>query len=332
VNKFLLKLLTPVLPISMILIGIAGCQPGGRYGDKLKVAAVFSSSPREPWTDVIYRALRRAERELDVVCSYSQNVDSEEIEQILRDYAETGYAIIFGDAYGNEELIRKVARDYPETAFCFGSGLSPSDPNLSVFDDWIHEPAYLCGLIAGRMTKTGIIAVVAGKPVPEVNRLLNAFHMGAKEVNPGIKVRFNFIGEWYNPARADAAAREEITAGADIIYGERYGVFSACQDNDVLAFGNLKDQYSLAPDTVITGPVWDMFPTVEQVIEDVREEHYRALDYRQWSMMAKGGAFLAAYHSFDSRLPFDLKELISDRRRRIRAGTFRVMIDESIPE
>ena len=62
---------------------------------------------------------------------------------------ERAPAAIFGDAYGNEEAVRRVAAEYPATPFIFGSGLGPSDPNLSVFDDWIHEPAYLCGMLAG---------------------------------------------------------------------------------------------------------------------------------------------------------------------------------------
>ncbi len=330
-NKKRIWFVTPFISVIIILFA-AGCQPSGRYGDKLKIAAVFSSSLEEPWTNVIYQALREAERELEVVCTYSENVDSEAFERKLRDYAETGYAVIFGEAYGNEDLVRKVARDYPETVFCFGSGLSPSEPNLSVFDNWVHEPAYLCGLIAGKMTESGIIAVVAGKPVPEVNRLLNAFKRGVEELNPKAIVRFKFIDSWFDPIRAAQAAREEIAAGADIIYGERFGTIGVCQEHDIIAFGNLQDQNSLAPDTVITGPVWDMWPTVERVIEDVREEKYGALDYRQWSMMAKGGAYLAAYHSFDGRIPLALKELVQQRRRRILAGTFRVLIDESVPE
>ena len=62
---------------------------------------------------------------------------------------ERAPAAIFGDAYGNERAVRRVAAEYPATPFIFGSGLGPSDPNLSVFDDWIHEPAYLCGMLAG---------------------------------------------------------------------------------------------------------------------------------------------------------------------------------------
>ena len=48
-------------------------------------------------------------------------------------------------AFGNEEAVRRVAADYPDIAFVFGSGGGPAEPNFSVFDNWIHEPAYLAG-------------------------------------------------------------------------------------------------------------------------------------------------------------------------------------------
>ncbi len=63
--------------------------------------------------------------------------------------------------------MRRVAKDYPEIAFVFGSGLGPSQPNLSVFDNWIHEPAYLSGMLAGSLSESGKIGVVGGYPVVE---------------------------------------------------------------------------------------------------------------------------------------------------------------------
>ena len=89
-------------------------------------------------------------------------------------------AIIFGDSFGNEEAVRAVAADYPDIPFVFGSGGGPAEPNFSVFDNWIHEPAYLAGWLAGGLTKSNTIGVVAGYPVPEVNRITNAFIEGAR--------------------------------------------------------------------------------------------------------------------------------------------------------
>ena len=150
------------------------------------------------------------------------------MERILREVAETDVPdIIFGDAFGNEEAVRAVAADYPDIAFVFGSGGGPVEPNLSVFDNWIHEPAYLGGMLAGGLTESNVIGVVGGMPVPEVNRLVNAFIAGAKEVNPEVEVKVSFINSWFDPAAAKEAALAQIDAGADVLYAERFGVIEA---------------------------------------------------------------------------------------------------------
>src|SRR5438045_1402515 len=64
---------------------------------------------------------------------------------------------------------RRTAKEFPKVAFLFGSGAGPAEPNFGVFDNWIHEPAYLSGLIAGKMSKTNTVGAVAAMGIPEVN-------------------------------------------------------------------------------------------------------------------------------------------------------------------
>ena len=137
--------------------------------------------------------------------------------------------IIFGDSFGNEEAVRAVAADYPDIPFVFGSGGGPAEPNFSVFDNWIHEPAYLAGWLAGGLTKSNTIGVVAGYPVPEVNRITNAFIEGAQAKNPEVEVKVTFINSWFDPATAKEAALAQIGAGADVLYAERAGVIEAAE-------------------------------------------------------------------------------------------------------
>jgi len=167
---------------------VASCAPAatptttGETGGKLKVFGAFATPIEEPWDGVIHAALNKAKDAGTIDYEYNENIGySGDMERILREVADQKKPdIIFGDAFGNEEAVRRVAADYPKIAFVFGSGLGPSNPNTSVFDNWIHEPAYLCGMLAGGLTKSGTIGVVGGYPVPEVNRLVNAFIAGAK--------------------------------------------------------------------------------------------------------------------------------------------------------
>jgi basic membrane lipoprotein Med (substrate-binding protein (PBP1-ABC) superfamily) len=301
--------------------------------EPLLVFAAYATPIEEPWDGVIHTALQAVADEGRITYEYQDEIGySGDMEIILREVAEeTQPDIIFGDAFGNEEAVRRVARDYPEIAFVFGSGLGPAQPNLSVFDNWIHEPAYLSGLIAGSLTESGIVGVVGGYPVPEVNRIVNAFIQGVKEVNEDAEVRVTFINSWFDPATAQAAAQAQVDAGADVLFAERFGVIDVAVENDLWAFGNMSDQNELAPEHVITGPVWDMAPTVEFVVNQVEAGSYTGLDLKDFSMMAYGGASLAPLYEFEEMLDAELVELVRAREQEITDGLFRVNIDEDVP-
>lgn len=317
--------------LSVLLLGMFAVV--GAQDEPLEVFAAYATAIEEPWDGVIHTALMAEEEAGNIVYDYVDDIGyAGDMERILREIAEDEQpAIIFGDAFGNEEAVRRVARDYPEIAFVFGSGLGPAEPNMSVFDNWIHEPAYLCGLLAGSLTETGLVGVVGGYPVPEVNRIVNAFIVGVEEANPDAEVTVTFINSWFDPAAAKEAALAQIDAGADILFAERFGVIEAAQENGLLAFGNMSDQNELAPETVVTGPVWNMTPTVQYIIEQVQAGSYTAQDLKDFSMVAKGGATLAPLHGFEETLDPELVEMVRAREQEIIDGLYRVPIVEQPP-
>jgi basic membrane lipoprotein Med (substrate-binding protein (PBP1-ABC) superfamily) len=301
--------------------------------EPFKIAAIFQTAIEEPWDGVIHQACLKAKKEMpNIEYEFTEKIAAADFEKVLREYAERGFDLIVGDAFlAGEEPARRVAKDYPETAFAFGSEFGPVAPNFSVFDNWIHEPAYLCGVIAGRLTKSNILGVVAAIPIGEVNRLVNAFKAGALKVNPKVKVKISYIGGWFDPPKAKEAAIAQIEAGADLIFAERFGVFEAAKEKGVLAFGNMSDQNAMAPEVVITGPIWDMYPTVKFCIEMVQKKAWVSMDLGEWSMMAKGGSRLASFHSFEKTLPTEVVKEVRDLEQKITNGTFRVPVDEQKP-
>jgi len=304
------------------------------YAKPFKIAAIFQTAIEEPWDGVIHLACLKAKKEMgNIEYEFTEKIAAADFEKVLREYAERGFDLIVGDAFlAGEDPARRVAKDYPEIAFAFGSEFGPVAPNFSVFDNWIHEPAYLCGIIAGRMTKSNVLGVVAAIPIGEVNRLVNAFKAGALKVNPKVKVKISYIGGWFDPPKAKEAAIAQIEAGADLIYAERFGVFEACKEKGILAFGNMSDQNALAPTVVITGPVWDMYPTIKFAIEMVQKKAWVSMDLGEWSMMGKGGSRLAPYHAFEKTLPANVLKEVGDIKQKIVNGTYRVPVDEQKPE
>jgi len=331
------KKLTIVLGMLIITsLVLAACAPPVEEVEEAGVPfffAAFATAIEEPWDGVIHVAMQDAADAGLITYEYTDDIGyAGDMERVLREVAEENKPdAIFGDAFGNEEAVRRVAADYPEIAFAFGSGFSPSGDNFSVFDNWIHEPAYLCGLIAGGVSESGVIGVVGGHPVPEVNRITNAFIQGVKETNPDATVLVTFINSWFDPAAAKEAALSQIDAGADVLFAERFGVIEAAVENGLFAFGNMSDQNELGPDNVLSGPVWNMEPTVNYVIEQVVAGSFTSQDLKDFSMMGKGGASLAPYHGLESKIPADILALVEQRNQEILDGLFRVDIDEATP-
>ena len=302
--------------------------------EPLKVFGAYATEIAEPWDGVIHAALEAQSDAGVIEYTWDDALGySGDMELTLREVAEIDQPdVIFGDAFGNEEAVRSVAADYPDIAFVFGSGGGPADPNFSVFDNWIHEPAYLAGMLAGGLTESGVIGVVGGIPVPEVNRITNAFIAGAQAVNPDVEAKVSFINSWFDPAAALEAAQAQIDAGADVLFAERFGVIEAADLNDLIAIGNMSDQQSLAPDNVVTSVTWNMTPTVAYVIEQVAGGTYTAQDLKDFSMVAKGGAALAPINTgLIKEVPADLVEAVQTREQEIISGLFRVDINEATP-
>ncbi|HZW04161.1 MAG TPA: BMP family protein [Anaerolineaceae bacterium] len=340
-NPFVTALLAALLVV-MVIAGCAAPAPtpaAPAEGEEpaeaglVKVFGAYATPIEEPWDGVIHAALNKAKEEGKIEYTYTEDIGyAGDMERVLREVCNQQKPdVIFGDAFGNEEAVRRVAKDFPEIAFVFGSGLGPVDPNFSVFDNWIHEPAYLAGMLAAGLTETGTVGVVGGYPVPEVNRLVNAFVDGAKEVNPDVKVMVNFINSWFDPAAAKEAALAQIDGGADVLYAERFGVIEAASEKGLFAVGNMSDQNELAPDLVVTSVVWNMDPTVDYVVSQVEAGVFTAQDLKDFSMFAKGGATLAPFQGTESKLPADLVATVKEREDQIRQGLFRVDIDEAQP-
>lgn len=331
---------TLVILLVIFVLLLSACAPGAQATPApeefatLSVFGAFATAIEEPWDGVIHSALQQAQAADRITYEFTDDIGyAGDMERVLREVAEQKKPdIIIGDAFGNEEAVRRVAKDYPEIAFVFGSGGGPAEPNFSVFDNWIHEPAYLSGMLAGGLTKSNVIGVVGGHPVPEVNRIVNAFIAGALSVNPDVDVKTTFISSWFDPAAAKEAALAQVDAGADVLFAERFGVIEAAAENSLYAFGNMSDQKDLAPEYVVSGPVWHMEPTVDYLLSQVAGGTYTAQDLKDFSMFAKGGATLAPINTgVMGGIPQELIDAVTAKEEEIKSGLFRVDIDEAQP-
>lgn len=302
--------------------------------DPLKVAAVYTVPVEQQWVSRIHKAATAAKERGDIEYVYSENTSNNDYERVMREYCEAGYKLILGEVFGVEDAARSVAQDYPEIAFLEGSSFKPDAalPNFAVFDNYIQDASYLSGLIAGAMTKTKNIGMVGGYPIPEVNRLMNAFMAGVKESAPDAKFQVSFIGSWFDPPKAKETAFAQIDGGADLLYAERFGVSDAAKEKGVLAIGNVIDTQAEYPETVVASALWHFEPTLDKAIAEVKAGTFKADDYGVYSFMKNGGCSLAPLGTFEAKVPDAVKAKVAEKEKAIKDGSFVVEINDSEPK
>lgn len=321
--------------LSVLLLCLGVLAPTGSVlADKLKVAGIYTVPVQQKWVGTLHRALSAAQEAGEIEYTFSESVANTDYVRVMREYAEGGVQLIVGEAFGISREARRVADDYPKVAFLVGDPGKPHGENFSVFDNWIHEPCYLMGVIAGYMTKTGKIGMVGGYPIGEVNRLFHAFMDGARTVKPDIQFKVSFIGSWYDPPKAKEFAIAQVESGVDVLYAERAGVVDAARESGIIAFGNVNDmnKEENGTDVVVTSALWHMENAVNHAIGQVKAGSFQAADYREWTMMPKGGASLAPFYEFEDRVPAEAKAKIEELEAKILSGELSMATNDEEPK
>jgi hypothetical protein len=326
-----------------ILVFVAGCAMAGIAAPassalgadtKVPVVVAFYATPlEEPWNMVIHTALEAEERAGKIRYTWKDNLAGvAPMAAAITASLATKPDLVLADAADGDQEIRAIAAANPGITFVIGTATQPQSPNMSIFDSDLAEPAYLCGILAGRLSKSGTVGVVCGKSEAHVNRTINAFVAGAHDASATVKVKVTFIDSWYDPPKAKAAALDQIAAGADVIYAEREGAIAGAKEKGVLALGNLVDQFAEAPECVITGPVWNMTPLADYIVKKAAAGVVDAEDMQDFSTLARGGAALAPFHGWDTKLPPDVLELLREKDRALKAGLMTLEPNTTTPK
>jgi basic membrane lipoprotein Med (substrate-binding protein (PBP1-ABC) superfamily) len=183
------------------------------------------------------------------------------------------------------------------------------------------------------VTKSNVLGVVGGYPVPEVNRIVNAYVAGAQSVNPQVQVKVTFLNSWFDPTKAKQAALAQVSQGADVLFAERAGVIEAAKEKGLPSIGSMADQKDQAPESVMTSILWDMRPTVEAVLDQVKNDKFVAQNLKDYSFMKNGGSSLAPINTeVKGGLPQDVVTKVQDMEKKILSGEFTTPVDENTPK
>ena len=302
--------------------------------EPIRMAGIYTVPVEQQWVSRIHIAAEALKAAGTVDYTYTENVANTDYPRVMREYCEAGVKLIVGEVFGAEAEAREVCAEYPDVAFLLGSSFPPdaaANPNLGVFDNYIQDAAYLSGIVAGGMT-AGNIGMVGGFPIPEVNRLMNAFMAGVREVKPDAKFQVSFIGSWFDPPKAKETAFAMIDGGADLMYAERFGVSDAAKERGVLAIGNVIDTQADYPETVVTSALWHFEPTLNAAVAAIQAGSFKADNYGVYSYMNVGGCSLAPLGTFEGKVPAEIMAQVAEKEAAIKDGSFTVAIDDSEPK
>ena len=312
----------------------AGLMPRTTWAQTpVKMAGIYTVPVEQQWVSRIHKAAEAAVAAGQAEYTYTENTANTDYPRVMREYCEAGVQLIVGEIFGAEAEAREVCAEYPDVKFLLGSSFPPdATANLGVFDNYIQDASYLAGIIAGSMTASGKIGMVGGFPIPEVNRLMNAFMAGVRENKTDATFQVSFIGSWFDPPKAKETAFAMIDAGADLLYAERFGVSDAAKERGVLSIGNVIDTQADYPDTVVASALWHFEPTLQAALAAVMAGTFAAADYGTYSMMKAGGCSLAPLGTFDAKVPQAAKDMVAAKMAGIMDGSFTVAVDDGEPK
>src|SRR5689334_487688 len=226
--------------------------------EPLKIGFVYVSPIGDAgWTYQHDLARKEMEKALGakVQSKIVENVpEGADAERVIRELAAGGSKLIFTTSFGYMNPTIKVAQQFPNVMFDHATGYKTAK-NVGVYNARFYEGRYLCGIIAGKMTKSNVAGYVAAFPIPEVVQGINAFTQGMRSVNPNAEVKVIWVNSWFDPGREREAANTLISQGADVLthHTDSTAVVQAAEEKGKYAFSYHSDMSKYGPKAQLSG-------------------------------------------------------------------------------
>ncbi|HEX7336390.1 MAG TPA: BMP family protein [Gemmatimonadales bacterium] len=214
------------------------------------------------WNAAAYQGLQRIHDSLGVITSHVEARTPAEQSEALRTYAAQGYRLVFANGFEFQDAAERVSQEYPRTIFIITSGQRVRG-NVAPLIFRLEEASYLAGMVAGGLSRKGILGFVGGIELPPIKAAYEGWVNGARAVNPRIQSREIYLNSFDDPAAGREAALALIRVGADVFHhnadAAALGLFQAAKEHPgVYVFGANADQSRLAPDRVPGSAVIDL--------------------------------------------------------------------------
>ena len=322
---------------ALSLIPLTGCggplEAKSEDKSEFKVALVATGPTSDNgWNAGGLKGLEAVKKDLGLKDEQAASVDNQasasDQEKSLQAFGSKKYNVVFAHGNEYEEIALKIEKDFPKTLFVISSGKKVGT-NTTPIVLQLEDGAYLEGMLAAGMSKTGKIASVGAMDIAPVQSVFSSFEKGAKAYNPKIQVlKPVYSGSWDDPNKAMSATLPLIEQGADVIMQDvdaaAPGVFNAVKskskaDKKVYALGTNSDQNSISPDVILaSAPIYNEKIWV-MIAKGAKDGTFKPTD-KPFDM--KSGAIGFVFNpALEKAIPADLKAKIEEAQKKILDGT-----------
>jgi basic membrane lipoprotein Med (substrate-binding protein (PBP1-ABC) superfamily) len=259
--------LAVAIAASATLLGCrsGGCPSASTAGDSFNAHNRFNVALLTPgpvsdagWNAAAYEGLQLIKRQLGADVAMVQTASPADFDDAFRDFASRHFDLIFAHGFEYTDAALKGGQLFPQTMFIVTSG-SGSATNVASLSFKIEEAAYVEGVLAGTLSKTGIAGAVGGIELPAIKLTFQGFRKGFLSVRPEGRILTIFTGSFDDVGAAKEAALAQISHGADFLFHDAdaagLGVFAAAREAHIYAFGLSRNQNAVMPDVVIASVI-----------------------------------------------------------------------------
>jgi basic membrane protein A and related proteins len=304
----------------LLALSLSAANFGAYAADKLKVGFIYLGPIGDyGWTyehEVARQALVKALGE-KIETTYLENVnEGPDAERSIEQLVRAGNKLIFTTSFGYMDPTLKVANRYPSDFFEHATGFKRAK-NMSTYAGRWYQARYIQGVIAAKMSKTGILGYIVSFPIPEVISGINATMLGAQTVNPNIKVKIIWVNTWFDPGKEADAAKALADQGADVLmqHTDSPAAMQIAAQRGILAFGQDSDMIKFGPKSQLTAIVDNWAPYYIQRTKDVLDGTWKSTD--TWGGLKSKLVIMAPY----TNMPDDVKALAEKTQAGIEGGS-----------
>ncbi len=267
------------LLIAIGAIALCGCHrsPGANRGFSVALLVPGPISDAG-WNAAAYDGLMLIRSRLGARTAMVQTASPADFADAMRDFAARDFRLVFAHGFEYTDAAISTGRQFPHTIFAVTSG-NASSSNVASISFKIEEAAYVEGVLAGGVSKTGVVGAIGGIEIPSLKIAFDGFRRGFLAVRPDGRMLVSYTGNFNDVGAAKEAALAQISHRADVIFQDAdaagIGVFEAAAQAHAYAFGIVGNQNDVVPGAVLASAVTSIPQAFLRVATEVKNGTFR---------------------------------------------------------